>query len=389
MVEVRDIVLMKAINIIGCGITGCTIARKLADKGYFVTIYDRRNHIGGNLFDYEDSYGIRIHEYGPHIFHTNNEEVFDFITRFGKWEDFSLVCGAVIKSECVSTAFDYTTIDTFYERTKADQLKEALENNFPKRSTVTVLELLDSENELIREYGKFLYKNDYEPYTSKQWGISPEKIDKQIFKRVPVRIGYKQAYFDDKYQVMPKYGYTEFVKNVLNHPNIKVVLNSKITGGVSFDGNKMILPNELQNSDNLIFTGAIDELFGHKFGYLPYRSLRFEIKHENTDSYQKYPVVAYPMAEGYTRITEYKKLPIQKAKGSTYAVEYPVHVGESRDIEPYYPILTEESVKMYEKYREFAKNIKGLYCIGRLADFKYYNMDQAIERALEASRLWE
>lgn len=381
--------MVETIDIIGAGLAGCTVARKLAEKGYLINIYDRRTTVGGNLFDYKDSYGINIHKFGPHIFHTNNEDVYDFVTQHENWEDFELVCGAVIKDKCVRTIFDFSTIDTFYDKDSAENLKNNLKETFSGRNTVTILELLNSTNPIIKEYGNFLYTNDYEPYTSKQWGISPDKIDKQIFKRVPVQIGYKHGYFDDKYQIMPINGYTRFIENILNHKNIKLELNSNLTDKITFTNDKMILPEELKNHKAIIYTGAIDELFKYKFGHLPYRSLRFELKHENIESYQEYPVVAYPQAKGYTRITEYRKFSNKKVSGTTYAVEYPLPVLENKSVEPYYPILTDESKIIYEKYKTYSKQFENLHFVGRLADFKYYNMDQVIEKALEVANKWK
>lgn len=369
------------IAIVGCGITGCVIAREYAEKGEQVIVFDRRNHIGGNLYDYVDEHGINVHQYGPHIFHTNSEKVWDFVNKYGKWQDFSLICGAVIDGVCVPTAFDFTTIDTFFAKEKAEIIKSKLLSKYKNQTTATVLELLECDDADIREYAEFLYEKDYKPYTAKQWGISPDKIDKSIFKRVPVRIGYKKAYFDDKYQAMPQDGYTAFIRNILDHKNITVQLNVDVINILSITDDQISLKNYPEVS-TVFYTGALDELFGYRFGYLPYRSLRFEWKYEDKDSFQDMPVVAYPQAEGYTRITEYKKLPNQNVKGTTYAVEYPLPVSDNDDVEPYYPVLTDDSQKAFSQYRELASTIKNLVCCGRLADFKYYNIDQAIENAL-------
>lgn len=378
--------MSKEAFIIGSGITGCILARKLAEKGYNVTVYERRNHIGGNLYDFIDKHGILVHLYGPHIFHTNNETVWKFVNKYSNWEPFCLVCGAVLDDICVPTAFDFTTVDTFFSKEKASQIKKRLLSKYPNNTTVTVLELLDSDDVYIREYAEFLYEKDYKPYTAKQWGISPETIDKQIFKRVPIRLGYKQAYFDDKYQAMPQKGYTYFISNLLNHQNIHVILNADMAGRIHFKDNRVQIDD---NDENIvIYTGALDELFGYCYGYLPYRSLRFEWKYEHKDSFQAMPVVAYPQANGFTRITEYKKLPVQQAEGTTYALEYPLPCSEQdKTNEPYYPVLTEESKNVYKKYKSLANSYVNLICCGRLADFKYYNIDQAIENALNQAKI--
>ena len=378
----------KKISIIGCGISGCVLAREYAEKGYNVTVYDRRDHIGGNLYDFVDEHGVRVHLYGPHIFHTNNETVWEYVNKYGEWKPFSLVCGAVIDGICVPTAFDFTTVDTFFPEEKAVEIKKRLLAKYPNKTTVTVLELLDSDEPYIREYAEFLYKKDYKPYTAKQWAIHPDRIDRSIFSRVPVRLGYKKAYFDDKYQAMPKNGYTQFISNLLNHKNIKVVLNTNMTEKIHFVDNRVFINDGLE--ETIIYTGALDELFRFRFGWLPYRSLRFEWKYENKDSFQDLPVVAYPQAEGFTRITEYKKLPVQKVPGTTYAVEYPLPCSsDEKGNEPYYPVLMDESKRAFEQYRALVNSYVNLICCGRLADFRYYNIDQAIENALNQAKKYK
>ncbi|MBR1777548.1 MAG: UDP-galactopyranose mutase [Alphaproteobacteria bacterium] len=375
----------KRINIVGCGITGCVLARAYAEKGCSVTVYDRREHIGGNLYDFTDEHGIRVHLYGPHIFHTNSDIVWNFVNEYGEWAPFSLVCGAVLDGVCVPTAFDFTTADTFFPKEKAEEIKKRLLVKYPNKKTATVLELLSCDDAVIREYAEFLYEKDYKPYTAKQWAVDPEKIDRSIFSRVPVRLGYKKAYFDDKYQAMPKDGYTHFIANLLAHQNISVVLKTNMTDKIRFINNKAVLHDGVE--ERIIYTGALDELFGYRFGRLPYRSLRFEWKYEDKDAFQDMPVVAYPQAEGFTRITEYKKLPVQQAQGTTYAVEYPLPCSaEDTENEPYYPVLTDDSKQAFEKYRALADSYDNLICCGRLADFKYYNIDQAIENALRQVR---
>ena len=373
---------MKKYIVIGSGIVGCTIAREIAESGENVVIYERRNHVGGNVYDYNDEHGIHVHHYGPHIFHTNNDVVYNYISKYCELKDFNLVCGSVIDGRCVPTAFDFTSIDVFFQNEK-ETIKKHISENFGDKKTATVLELLESEDVYVKKFAEFLYEKDYKPYTAKQWGIDPDKIDKQIFKRVPVLFSYGSKYFNDKYQAMPVNGYMEFINNLLDHKNIKVKLNVEALDLVNIEDNTIYLNND--KNVYIIYTGPLDELFNCKYGQLPYRSLRFEWRHSNKDSFQEMPVVAYPQAEGFTRITEYKKLPVQEVKGTTYAIEYPLPYKSGEKNEPYYPVLTEESQKIYEKYKEKADKISNLYCCGRLADFKYYNMDQALERALEVA----
>ena len=372
---------MKKFYIVGSGIVGSVIAHELAERGGQVEVIERRNHTGGNLYDYTNEYGIHVHEYGPHIFHTKNHDIWNYVTRFAKWNDYNLVCGAVIDGKCVPTAFDFTSVDVFFPE-EAELMKEHIRMTAGDKKSATVLEMLESEDEYVRKFAQFLYEKDYQPYTAKQWGIPPEQVNKSIFKRVPIMLSYGSKYFDDPYQAMPVNGYMEMIKNLLDHPNIKVKTKTEALTVLSIENNDLLINGEKADG-TVIYTGAIDELFGCKFGKLPYRSLRFEWKYEDIDSFQDMPVVAYPQAEGYTRITEYKKLPHQDVKGTTYAVEYPLPYKQGESYEPYYPGLTDDSQVLYDQYRKLADNIQNLICCGRLADVKYYNIDQAIERALD------
>ena len=375
--------------VIGCGLTGAVVARYLAEElNKKVVIWERRNHIGGNMYDYYDEHNILVHKYGPHTFHTTEKILFDYMCRFAEWDEYKLTCMAYINGKFTPTPFNFKTIDDYYDVEEADDLKQRIKKVFDGRQTATVLEVLNCNDEKVRAYAQFLFDNDYSLYTAKQWGVSAKEIDPSVLKRVPLRFSYDVGYFDDEYQVMPAKSYTEFFTNLLNHPNISVQLGVEALEHLKINNGKILIDNLEQNIP-VIYTGALDELFGLKYGKLPYRSLRFEWKYEDMESKQDAPVVAYPQADGFTRITEYKKLPVQNVKGTTYAVEYPLTYNENEKMEPYYPVLTEDSQLMYARYASKAKQIKGLYCAGRLADFKYYNMDQALERALELCELLE
>ena len=371
------------IIIAGCGFAGATIAYMAAKDGKRVLLADKREHIAGNMYDYVNEDGILVQKYGPHSFHTDNEDVYSFIKSIGNWYEYILRARVWIDGKYTPSPFNFKTIDQFYDEDKATELKKRLTDYYKGRKKVTVVEMVESEDELIREYADFLFEKDYRPYTSKQWGMKPEEIDISVLKRVPVRLDYTDGYFDDKYQLMPEGGFTAFFENMLSDSNIDIRLNCDILEHIEIKDNEIYFENEKLDIP-FVYTGEPDELFKCKYGKLPYRSLYFDIQTHNVDSYQETSGVAYPMAEGYTRITEFKKIPVQNIEGkTTIAVEYPQKYGSEKGKEPYYPILTEESKNLYERYLGESESIKGLYLCGRLADFKYYNMDDVIRRALE------
>lgn len=368
--------------VVGCGLCGAVIARHLAEQGKRVTIWERREHIGGNMYDYIDEHGFLVQKYGPHTFHTKKKDLYDYICRFEQWQGYKLTCGAVWDGKYTPTPFNFTTIDTFYPAEQAASLRKKLRSAFAGREFATVVEVLEHPDPDIRAYAEYLFQNDYAPYTAKQWGVSPGEIDPSVLKRVPLRFSYDEGYFDDPYQVMPVHSFTRFFENLLDHPNIEVKLGVEALEHLKVRDGKLLLGGR-ETYFPVVYTGALDELFGCVYGRLPYRSLRFEWKHTERDSVQAAPVVAYPQEAGYTRITEYKKLPVQDGPGSSYAVEYPLPYKDGEALEPYYPVLTSQSQKQYDKYKALADQLPNLLCCGRLADFKYYNMDQALEKALK------
>lgn len=373
---------MERVLVIGAGLSGAVIGRHLAEKGVKVNIWEKRSHIAGNMYDYEDDHGFLVQKYGPHTFHTVKKELYEYMCRYEEWQDYKLTCGAVWGGKYTPTPFNFTTIDTFYPEEKAEELKKHLLQAFKGKSTATVVEVLGNEDPLVREYAEFLFRNDYAPYTAKQWGVSPEEIDPSVLARVPLRFSYDVGYFDDPYQVMPVHSFTSFFENLLHHSNIHVELGQDALKQLEIKDNQVTVDGR-PFAGLVIYTGPIDELFHLKYGKLPYRSLRFEWNFSEKDSIQDAPVVAYPQEKGFTRITEYKKLPLQEKAGSSYALEYPLPYEEGKEMEPYYPVLTKESKEQYAKYKVLAEKVPNLICCGRLADFKYYNMDQALERALD------
>lgn len=372
---------MKPYIIVGAGLTGAVIARHLAEKDNDVTVIDRRPHIAGNIYDCKNEDGLLIQKYGPHTLHTNNSRVYEYIKKYGEWDDFYLECMVFMNGKFTPSPFNFQTIDDYFSKEKALEIKEHIKKRYGDAEKTTIVEMLSSDDAIIKEYAQFLYDNDYSLYTAKQWGISPKEIDVSVLKRVPVLFSYKTGYFGDKYQCMPKKGFTDFISNILNHKNITLQLNTDALKTLSIVDGRILINNE-RTEATVIYTGAADELLKCKYGVLPYRSLKFEYKTKPTDSYQTAPVVAYPQADGYTRITEYSKLPPQKTDGKTViALEYPQPYTDGT--EPYYPIPTEKSQNLYEQYKAELSKIPNLILCGRLGDFKYYNMDQAIERAFE------
>ena len=371
--------------VVGCGLSGAVAARLLAEAGCKVEIWERRDHIAGNMYDYVDEHGILVHRYGPHTFHTKDRALYEFVCRFEEWEPYRLTCGAVLDGTYTPTPFNYTTIDTFFPKEKAERLKQKLSDFYRGRESAPVLEVMNCPDPEIREYADFLFEKDYRPYTAKQWGVPPEEIDPSVLRRVPLRFSYETGYFDDPFQVMPKHSYQRFFANLLDHPGITVRLNTDALERLAVREGKLFIDGKASGRTFAVYTGAIDELFSCVYGKLPYRSLRFVWGYEERDSIQDAPVVAYPQAEGYTRITEYNKLPVQNTGGSSFAVEYPLPYVRGENNEPYYPVLTEKSNQQFGLYRSLAERVPNLFCCGRLADFKYYNMDEALQNAIRTS----
>lgn len=368
--------------VVGAGLSGSIIARNLAEKGKKVLVLEKRNHVAGNIYDFVNDDGILVQQYGPHIFHTNIPELWEYLNKFGKWEDYFLECMVYMNGKYTPSPFNFKTIDDYFTKDEADEIKSHIRTVYGKAPKATIVEMLNSEDEIVRKYANFLFDNDYSLYTAKQWGIKPSEIDVSVLKRVPVLFSYKTGYFDDKYQAMPVGGFTKIIENILNHENITVDLNVNAKDKIHIDSVKNAILFE-EKELPVVWTGALDELFDFKYGKLPYRSLKFEWKTFDKESYQEAPVVAYPQEKGFTRITEYKKLPVQHIKGkTTIAVEYPLQVTDSENVEPYYPIPTEQNQEMYQKYKTDADKIKNLTLCGRLAEYKYYNMDQIVKNAL-------
>lgn len=370
--------------IVGAGIAGATVARKLAEESNKkVLVLERRNHIGGNCYDKPDDHGILIHEYGPHIFHTGDEGVREFLSRFTKWYDFGHEVVAKVGDQLIPVPFNLNTLHMVYDKEKAERLEKKLIEEYGLDSRVPIMKLRESTDADVREIADYVYKNVFLYYTMKQWGQTPEEISPEVTGRVPVVISYDNRYFKDKYQSVPVDGFTPMFAAMLDHPNIEVRTGVDCSDVLDFEDGKIYF-EKAEFTGDLVYTGALDELFDCKFGRLPYRSLNFQFEHLDQDSFQDHSVVNYTVSEDFTRITEFKFLTGQKdTDGTTIVREYPfAYTGAEGEI-PYYAILNAENEALYEKYRLLAEDFDKFHLLGRLAEYKYYNIDAMCRKAME------
>lgn len=374
--------------VIGSGFSGAFIARELAEKGHPVEIIERRPQIAGQMFDQVDEEtGCLVHEYGPHIFHTDDEEIWEWLNKFSKFESYKLRTQVLFdsKEDWFTCSFGFHTVDKLFPKEKAEKVKHSLLNEFPNRNTVSIPELLQSENKLVKEFANILWEDDYKPYTSKQWGISPEDVDPDILKRVPVYMNYFDKIHNNKYEALPAEGYTKLFENIFNHENISIELNVDGMSRLEIEGDKVLYKGE---PAIVVFTGAIDELFNFKHGELGYRSLRFEkevtVNDKNTKDGDPCVDVYPDHKYGYTRITNFGKVPIQNdIEFQISSKEYSMKFERGKNLERYYPLSTLPDKEILSMYLKDAENVKGLYLSGRLADYKYYDMDKALIAARE------
>lgn len=373
---------MEKIIVVGAGFSGATIARLLAESGKDVIVVDKRETIGGNAYDYIDKNGIRIQPYGPHIFHTKEKKVFDFLSKFTEWNKYEhKVLAKVRKDKFVPVPFNLTSLFALFPKDKAEKIKDVLTHESTLGSTATILQLRKHENPMIREFADYVYKNIFYIYTMKQWGFKPEQLGETIMGRVPVNLSEDDRYFTDEYQFMPKEGFSTMITNILRHPRIKLKLKTDLKkeillkDGTIFFGGKPL-------DGMLIYTGCVDELFDYKYGVLPYRSLKFKFKQKKCESFQPAAVVNYTTSASYTRITEFTKFTCEPKENTVIVKEYGVKFKKGKNI-PYYPIPTEKNYNHYAKYKEEAKEYKNLYLLGRLGTYKYLNMDEAVKNAMD------
>lgn len=370
--------------VVGCGFAGAVAARELAERaGMKVLVIDKRSHVGGNAYDFSNNDGILVHKYGPHIFHTNSGRVFDYISRFTTWRAYSHEVLADIHGKLIPVPFNLNSLYLAYDNDKAARLEKKLVSVYGAERRVTISELLGSLDEEIHELAEFVYKSIFSYYTQKQWGISPEEIDPSVTARVPVMVSYDNRYFQDKHQGIPSKGYTPLFEKLLDHPGITLRLNVNSADVLKLVGDEVFFENK-PFSGEVIYTGAVDELFDCCYGRLPYRTLDFEFETHDKTFYQPKGTVNYTVDQLFTRITEFKHLTGQDIPGRTTVMkEYPrAYTGSEEEI-PYYAILNSENITLYKKYKQLTGSFSKLYLLGRLAEYKYYNMDAIIEGALD------
>jgi UDP-galactopyranose mutase len=353
--------------VVGAGFAGATIAERLASQaGKRVLVCDRRPHIGGNAYDHYDEAGILVHKYGPHIFHTQSREVYDYLSLFTDWRPYQHRVLACVDGQHVPIPINLDTVNRLYGTNYTSFELEA----FFKSVAEPVERIRTSEDVIVSKVGRELYEKFFRNYTRKQWGLDPSELDACVTARVPVRTNRDDRYFTDTYQVMPLGGYTRMFERMLTHPNIKILLNAdyrEVQGAI---------PHR-----EVIFTGPVDEFFDYRFGRLPYRSLDFKFETRNEPLAQAGPVINYPNENAYTRVTEFKYLTGQEHPKTTLVYEFSKAEGD-----PYYPIPRPENAALYKKYQELADTTPNVRFLGRLGTYKYYNMDQVVAQALALFR---
>lgn len=374
--------------IVGCGFAGSVMAERFAQLDKKVLVLEKRNHIGGNMYDYLDDFGVRVHKYGPHLFHTSRKEVFEYLSEFTEWYPYEHRVLGYVDGKLVPIPFNLKSIEMCFESEMAERIKKTLIETYGLGKKATILELRKNENPDIQILADFVFEKVFKHYTMKQWGLTVDELDPGVTNRVPVYVSYDDRYFQDDFQVMPKEGYTRIFERMLNHPNIDVILSvdAKTRIKLDFETSVILLDNQPFKGP-VVFTGALDELLDYRYGPLPYRSEEFDLQSQ-IGTFQPVGTVNYPTPaeeHGYTRITEYKHMMQEQPAGTTLAIEYPYPFNpdaEKGNI-PYYPIFTPQNQTLYERYVEAIKPFGSLHIVGRLAEYKYYNMDAIVYHALK------
>ena len=349
--------------IVGAGFAGSVLAERLASQANKkVLIIDKRDHIGGNAYDYYNNDGILIHKYGPHIFHTNSRDVFDYLGQFTEWRPYEHRVLASVDGQLVPIPINLNTINKLYGlNLNSSQVEE-----FFASKAETVTRVKTSEDVVVSKVGRELYEKFFRGYTRKQWDLDPSELDASVTARVPTRTNRDDRYFTDTYQAMPLHGYTVMFQKMLAHPNIKIMLNTDYKEIID------VIPYK-----HLIYTGPVDAYFNYCYGKLPYRSLEFKFETIDAEYFQPTGTVNYPNEQAYTRITDFKYVTGQKHPKTAIVYEFPKAEGD-----PYYPVPRPENAEIYRKYQQLAETMTNTYFVGRLATYKYYNMDQVVAQAL-------
>ena len=349
--------------IVGAGFAGSVLAERLATQaGKKILIIDTRSHIAGNAYDHYNDDGILVHKYGPHIFHTNSREVFEYLSQFTDWRTYEHHVLASVDGQQVPIPINLDTINTLYGlKLTSFELEEFFKSVAEPKEYIRT-----SEDVVVSKVGRELYEKFFRNYTRKQWDIDPSELDKSVTARVPTRTNRDGRYFTDTYQAMPLHGYTRMFEKMLSHPNIKIMLNT------DYREIAEIIPYR-----EMIYTGPVDLFFDYRYGKLPYRSLEFKHETLNKPLHQPVAVVNYPNQQLYTRVTEFKYLTGQEHPKTSVVYEYPRAEGD-----PYYPVPRPENAELYKKYKDLADATPGVHFVGRLATYKYYNMDQVVAQAL-------
>ena len=361
--------------IIGAGISGAVLAQQYAEAGKKVLVIERRNHIAGNCFDYVDENGILVSKYGAHLFHTNDEQVWDYVNRFSNWYKWEHKVIAKVDCALLPIPVNITTVNKLFglSITSEEEMKKWLDEN-----REPYLNPSNGREAALNKVGSVLYEKMFRHYTKKQWDKYPEELDASVLDRIPVRTNYDDRYFSDTYQALPSGGYTKMFEAMLDHPNIKVLLNTDY-----FD-----IKDTVKGYEKLFYTGPIDRFFNFKHSLdekLEYRSINFVSETVEAPYFQENSVVNYPGNEvEYTRIIEYKHFGNQQSEKTTIVKEYTTDDGE-----PYYPVPNTKNQQIYEKYKKDAESLTDVYFVGRLANYKYFNMDQAFKNALDLFKTLE
>ncbi|MFQ3197434.1 MAG: UDP-galactopyranose mutase [Paraglaciecola sp.] len=372
--------------VVGAGLSGAVMAERLASVGNKrVLVIEQREHIAGNCFDYKNEHGILVHKYGPHLFHTNKEDVWQYLNQFTQWTLYEHEVLSCVDGQLVPLPFNLNTLDALFVKEQAAEIESLLVQEYGAGNKVAILTLREHANPALKSLANLVYNKFFVNYTVKQWGVTPEQISPAVTARVPVVISRDNRYFHDKYQGIPSEGYSKMVEAMLDHPNIELKLNADATKLIKLDvNNSTVIFNTEVFNGQLIFTGMIDQLFDFDNGELPYRSLQFKHQTLKQEWFQSGATVNYPNEHAYTRITEFKHILPCKTPFTTIVKEYPQDFDrfDSNKNVPYYPVFTEHNQQCHQRYANRLRSFKNVIALGRLADYQYYNMDDAVGNAL-------